>query len=54
MSNIANQFCDLESSKAHVKWTTVDAIWWKISSIAAGNEYLYKYKDSWVIYNNVI
>ena len=52
MTEIANQFCAPNSSKSYVKWTTLDALWWKITSkTGAGNSYLYAYKDSWISYN---
>jgi len=51
MSEIANQFCSPKSSKSQVKWTAVDALWWKITSLFRGNANLYTYKDSWVIFN---
>ena len=60
MANAANQFCESEASNSHPKWKLADAIKWKSFLIVGKfaklkhrqkNFLLFKYKDSWVLYN---
>ncbi len=46
------EICAKDDSN-HVKWTSLDAIIWKIwpQALGGGSEYLWSYKDAWVLFN---
>lgn len=50
---MANGFCSSDSTPSYPKWTTWDAIRWKLipGKLGGGREHLFRYKDGWVAYN---
>lgn len=46
------EICE-KDDRNHVKWTPLDALIWKIwpGALGGGREYLWNYKDAWVVFN---